>query len=73
MNGKIKEAFIQVQAEEALKSRTKAFLAQKTRGYTKPAKRPSRSLCMLSAFSDWRTLALFYAYIRNQHRDKTII
>lgn len=42
MNGKIKEAFIQVQAEEALKSRTKAFLAQKTRGYTKPAKRPSR-------------------------------
>lgn len=42
MNGKIKEAFNQVQAEEALKSRTKAFLAQKTRGYTKPAKRPSR-------------------------------
>ena len=42
MNGKIKEAFNQIQAEEALKSRTKAFLAQKTRGYTKPAKRPSR-------------------------------
>lgn len=42
MNGKIKEAFNQVQAEEALKSRTKAFLAQKTRGYTKPTKRPSR-------------------------------
>ncbi|MDE6930929.1 MAG: hypothetical protein K2P02_09230 [Lachnospiraceae bacterium] len=53
MNGKIKEAFNQVQAEEALKSRTKAFLAQKTRGYTKPAKRPSRIYavaCVCSLF-----------------------
>lgn len=37
MNDRIKEAFNQIQAEEALKSRTKAFLAQKTNHYTKPA------------------------------------
>ena len=41
MNDRIKEAFNQVQAEEELKSRTKTFLAQKTQGYTKPAKRQS--------------------------------
>lgn len=35
MNGKLKELFGQIEAEEGLKASTKAFLAQKTRGYTK--------------------------------------
>lgn len=34
MNGKIKESFEKIHAEEALKEKTKAFLAQKTLGYT---------------------------------------
>ena len=38
MNDKIKEAFGQVRAEDALKDRTKAFLSQKTKGYAKPAR-----------------------------------
>ncbi len=39
MNDKIKEAFRQIQAEEPLKDRTKAFLAQKTKSSAKPVKR----------------------------------
>ena len=39
MNDKIKEAFRRVQAEEPLKDKTKAFLTQKTKNYTRPAKR----------------------------------
>ena len=35
MNEKLREAFDQIQAEEALKSSTKAFLREKTQGYTK--------------------------------------
>jgi len=35
MNDKLKEVFGQIQAEETLKDNTKAFLARKTRGYTK--------------------------------------
>ena len=73
MNGKIKEAFNQVQAEEAFQSISRA----KDTGIYKTGKAAvpylRRRLCMLAAFSDWRTLALFYAYIRNQHRDKPII
>ncbi|MCI8505942.1 MAG: hypothetical protein HFI67_07110 [Lachnospiraceae bacterium] len=38
MNDKIKEVFRQIQAEEALKEKTKEALAQKTQGYTKPVK-----------------------------------
>lgn len=34
----VKQAFNQIQAEEALKSSTRRFLAQKTKGYTKAAK-----------------------------------
>lgn len=43
MNGKIKEAFHKIHAEEALKEKTKAFLAQETQGYTqrKPYKTKS--------------------------------
>ncbi len=43
MSDTIKEAFQQVRAQEALKDRTKAFLAQKTQEYTQPA-RPARRL-----------------------------
>lgn len=39
MNDRIKEAFDQVRADEDLKNKTKAYLAQKTRGYTRSAKR----------------------------------
>lgn len=35
MNGKIKDIFDQIQAEEALKDSTMAFLEKKTRGYTR--------------------------------------
>ena len=38
----LKEAFDQVRAEEALKERTRAFLWQKTRGYTRSAPPPGR-------------------------------
>ena len=34
MNNAFKELFSSIQAEEALKERTKAFLAEKTQGYT---------------------------------------
>lgn len=45
MNDRIKEAFNQIQADEALKSRTKAFLAQKTGNYSRPVpRRQSRAL-----------------------------
>lgn len=37
MNKKIKEAFEQIRADEKLKDSTRAFLAQKTKGYTKGA------------------------------------
>lgn len=39
MNNRIKEAFNQVRADEDLKDKTKAYLIQKTKGYTRPAKR----------------------------------
>ena len=35
MNEKLKEAFDQVQADEELKNRTRAFISQKTEGYTR--------------------------------------
>ncbi len=35
MNKKIREAFDQIQAEEALKDRTKAYISWKTQGYTR--------------------------------------
>lgn len=52
MKDKIKEAFNQVQAENALKNRTKTFVAQKMQEHTKPAKRQfymyaAASACML--------------------------
>lgn len=42
MHDALKEAFDQVRAEEALKERTRAFLWQKTRGYTRSAPPPGR-------------------------------
>lgn len=42
MNEKLKEAFRQVQADEALKERTKDFIFQKTEGYTKQRKRKGK-------------------------------
>lgn len=38
MNDKIKEVFLQIRAEEALKDKTKEFLAYKTKRYTKPVR-----------------------------------
>ena len=35
MNNTFKELFAPIRAEEALKERTRTFLAEKTRGYTK--------------------------------------
>ena len=34
MNNALKEVFAPIQAEKALKDRTQAFLAERTRGYT---------------------------------------
>ena len=42
MHDALKEAFDQVRAEETLKERTRAFLWQKTRGYTRRAPPPGR-------------------------------
>lgn len=50
MNDRIKEAFHQIQADEALKSRTKAFLAQKTGNYSRPVpRRQSRAFTACAA------------------------
>lgn len=52
MNDRIKEAFNQIQADEALKDRTREFLAQKTAGYAMPAatrRRPPRILSACAA------------------------
>ncbi len=35
MNKKIKEAFDQIQMEDQLKDKTKAYISKKTRNYTK--------------------------------------
>ena len=47
MNGKIKETFDKIHAEEPLKEKTKAFLAQKTQGYTQHKSRQMRNYSYL--------------------------
>lgn len=51
MNGKIKEIFNQIQAEEKLKDHTRSFLVQKTEGFTKasPVNHPYRMLAAACA------------------------
>ena len=60
MRDRLKQAFDAVHAEEALKERTKAFVAQQTRGHARrrPALRPSLAaafacLCLLFTGGYW--------------------
>lgn len=49
MNKKLKEAFDQVRAEDALKEKTKAFVFQKTKGYTRAKTGNARRLIPAAA------------------------
>ena len=59
MNERLKEAFGQIQAEEDLKDKTKEFLSQKTKGYTK--KREFHYTGMIAALASF-VLLVFGGY-----------
>ena len=59
MNERLKEAFGQIQAEEDLKDKTKDFLSQKTKGYTK--KREFHYTGMIAALASF-VLLVFGGY-----------
>ncbi len=62
MISKMKEAFDKIRAEEELKARTRAFLAQKTQGYARCSAQPPRHLIAAAACSLFLLAGSYWLY-----------
>ena len=76
MDDKLREAFDQIKAENELKQKTKDFIMEKTRGYTRVKlvnyRRFASAFVCIALLLMGGALAVFYAYRGNQHRYQSV-